>query len=188
MNNNLGDSNQPIVADDNTILLGLGGNIGDVEAHLRNALKFLVKSGNVELVQTSSVYETPPWGIEDQPVFMNMCVEIRSHLKPVDLLELCQDAELSLNRERTIKWGPRTIDIDILLMGSKTVASPRLTIPHPRISERAFVLVPLAEIVPDRVLEGRSIASWAQSCSVIGISRVAGPEVFDDVFAIQAIL
>lgn len=160
--------------------------MGDVKAHLINALAYLNASGDVDIVCSSSIYETPPWGIKDQPVFLNICVGIRTCLIPTDLLELCQRVEHSLKRERTIRWGPRTIDIDILLMAGGGVELPELTIPHPRIKERAFVLVPLAEIAPEWVLDDRSIATWRQMCNDEGIKQVTGQEVFNDLIIKQA--
>ncbi|MCP4185293.1 MAG: 2-amino-4-hydroxy-6-hydroxymethyldihydropteridine diphosphokinase [Hyphomicrobiales bacterium] len=170
----------------NEVYLGLGGNMGDVKAHMVKALEYLNDSDDIDIVCASSIYETPPWGIEDQPAFLNMCIGIRTCLVPIDLLELCQRIEHSLNREHTIRWGPRTIDIDILLIEGGIVDLPELSIPHPRIKARAFVLVPLAEIAPEWSLDGRTIASWRQLCNDDGIKQVAGQEVFNDLIVKRA--
>jgi 2-amino-4-hydroxy-6-hydroxymethyldihydropteridine diphosphokinase len=185
MNNNLIRCVKSEHASRKNVYLGLGGNMGDVKAHLISALTYLNASGDVDIICASSIYETPPWGIEDQPVFLNMCIRIQTCIIPIDLLELCQRVEHSLNRERTIRWGPRTIDIDILLMEGGVVELPELTIPHPRIKERAFVLVPLAEIAPEWMLDGRSIASWRQLCNDDGIKQIAGQKVFNDLIVKQ---
>ncbi len=167
------------------VLLGLGGNVGDVRDHLYNSLKFLMASGDVQVIRVSPIYETPPWGLEDQPVFLNICVEIKTGLKPESLLRLCHRAEHSLKRRRTVKWGPRTIDIDILLIGEETIKLADLTVPHPRITERAFVLVPLADIAPEWKLEGQSIAFWRQQCDDSGVKKVAENDIFGDLISLS---
>ncbi len=167
------------------VLLGLGGNVGDVRDHLYNSLKFLKASGDVQVIRVSPIYETLPWGLEDQPVFLNICVEINTGLKPESLLQLCHRVEHSLKRRRTVKWGPRTIDIDILMIGEETVKLADLTVPHPRITERAFVLVPLADIAPEWKLEGQSIVSWRQQCDDRGVIKVAENEIFGDLISLS---
>lgn len=97
----------------------------------------------------SSVYETDPVGYEEQPRFLNLAAEVRTGLEPSELLHRCQEVENRLGRVRSIRWGPRTIDIDLLLFGDHEIETAELTIPHPRMAERAFVLEPLAEIAPD---------------------------------------
>ena len=130
-----------------TAYLGLGSNLGDRETHLRQALSLLGES--VQIAAVSSVYETDPWGYTEQPAFLNMACCFRTSLAPNELLALAQDVEGRLGRVRTVRYGPRTIDVDILLYGDKVVDAPDLQIPHPGIPERAFVLEPLAEIAAE---------------------------------------
>ena len=130
-----------------TAYLGLGSNLGDREENLRQALSLLGES--VEIIALSSVYQTEPWGYTAQPSFLNLVCGFRTSLGPPELLALVQEVERRLGRVRTIRYGPRTIDVDILLYGDRIVDTPDLQIPHPRIPERAFVLAPLAEIAPD---------------------------------------
>ena len=130
-----------------TAYLGLGSNLGDREENLRKALSLLGDVG--EIIALSSVYETEPWGYAEQPSFLNMVCGFRTSLSPPELLALAQEVERKLGRVRTIRYGPRTMDVDILLYGDRIVDTPDLQIPHPRIPERAFVLAPLAEIAPD---------------------------------------
>ncbi len=130
-----------------TAYLGLGSNMGDREDNLRQALSLLGEKG--QITARSSVYETEPWGYTDQPNFLNMACGLRTPLAPRELLALAQGVERGLGRERAIRYGPRTIDVDILLYGDLVIDTPDLQIPHPGIPERAFVLAPLAEIAPE---------------------------------------
>ncbi|MGI9365052.1 MAG: 2-amino-4-hydroxy-6-hydroxymethyldihydropteridine diphosphokinase [Rhizobiaceae bacterium] len=141
--------------------LGLGGNIGDVQNALVAALQGLQQDSQVEIVMVSSMYKTPPWGLEDQPWFLNCCVELETNLTPHGLLDLCKKVEQDGKRERTIRWGPRTIDIDIIAFDGFESSDPQLEIPHPRATERAFVMVPLAEIAPELVLKNCTVRDWA---------------------------
>ncbi len=127
-----------------TAYLGLGSNLGDCEDNLRQAISLLGERG--EITALSSVYETEPWGYTEQPSFLNMACGLQTALSPQQLLAVAQDVERRLGRMRTIRYGPRTIDVDILLYGDLVVDAPDLQIPHPGIPERAFVLAPLAEI------------------------------------------
>lgn len=136
-----------------TVYLGLGANLGDRAANLREARRRL-GAGGVRLERCSSLYETEPWGVPDQPRFLNAVCRGRTELSPELLLALAKRIEGELGRVPTVRYGPRAIDIDILLYDGLACASPELTIPHPRLSERAFVLVPLAEIDPDLVVPG----------------------------------
>lgn len=129
-----------------TAYLGIGGNIGDTQANIRKTVELLKKHEQIEVTKVSSIYETQPVGYTDQDWFLNIVVEIQTSLEPLKLLEACQDIENELKRERTIRWGPRTIDVDILLYEDFTSDSEILTIPHPRMTERAFAMVPLYEI------------------------------------------
>ena len=129
------------------VYLSLGSNLGDRQANLRNAIGSLLELGNV--VEVSSYYETEPVGFTDQPWFLNCAVAVRTELIPREFLAGIQAIEKSMGRQRTQPKGPRTIDIDILLFGAQTINTPALTVPHPAMAERRFVLEPLAEIAPD---------------------------------------
>ena len=131
------------------VFLGLGSNIGDRLGQLSAALRALAQ--HVDLLETSSVYETEPVGHASQPPFLNLVCHAATGLAPLELLGLTRRIEKELDRHPTFKNGPRTVDIDILFYGSRSVHTAQLDIPHPRIPERSFVLVPLAEIAPDLV-------------------------------------
>lgn len=128
------------------VYLSLGTNMGDRQAHLQQALAGLKTLPQSELVAISPIYQTAAWGKTDQADFLNLCVHLRTELGPQELLAQTQALELDLGRERHEKWGPRTIDIDILLFGDERIDRPNLKIPHPYMDQRAFVLVPLADI------------------------------------------
>jgi 2-amino-4-hydroxy-6-hydroxymethyldihydropteridine diphosphokinase len=130
--------------------IGLGSNLGGREEYLRTAIKMLAKIENVSLV--SSIYESDPVDFLDQSPFLNMVIELETDRQPVDLLKLLQEFEKDLHRERSFPNAPRTIDLDVLLYDQIVENSQDLTIPHPRMLERAFVLVPLAEIAPNVVV------------------------------------
>jgi len=129
--------------------LALGTNLGDRLANLRAAIEALPPS--IVLRQSSSVYETPPWGVEDQPPFLNMAVNCATNLEPEPLLKYLKQLEVQLGRLHSFRWGPRLIDLDILFYDDLILNTGQLIIPHPRLHERAFVLVPLAEIAPDLI-------------------------------------
>jgi len=154
--------------------LGLGGNIGDVAETMGKALDLLQAVPGLEIVKVSSLYKTPPWGIVTQDWFVNACVEISTTLSPHQLLEQCLSIELQLKRVRTLRWGPRTIDIDVLTFEDYTSGEPKLTVPHPRMLERAFVLVPLGEITPELKVSGKSIEDWIKEADRSGIEKIEG--------------
>ncbi|PKM81402.1 MAG: 2-amino-4-hydroxy-6-hydroxymethyldihydropteridine diphosphokinase [Firmicutes bacterium HGW-Firmicutes-14] len=129
--------------------IGLGSNQGHQAQNLKKALKLVHEAEGVEVTGVSSVYLTEPVGYEDQPWFYNCIAEVETTLSAEQLLEVLQGIENRLGRERTVRWGPRTIDLDILLYDRVQLNGERLIIPHPRMRERAFVMVPLAEIAPD---------------------------------------
>jgi 2-amino-4-hydroxy-6-hydroxymethyldihydropteridine diphosphokinase len=141
------------------IYIALGANIGERAAQLSDAIAEMGKMG-VTVTKQSSVYETAPVGYTDQPSFYNMVVEVETHQSVTDLLDTLQQIERQLGRERLFKNGPRTIDLDILYYNGEDIQSEHLTVPHPRMQERAFVLAPLAEIAPELVVRGRTVASW----------------------------
>lgn len=133
--------------------LCLGSNIGDRVGYVQQATKMLVESGDVTLVRSSALYETEPWGKPDQCWFLNAVIEVKTKLKPKELLKLCLDTEkrLGRDREKEIHWSSRTIDIDILLYDDLIYEDEDLIIPHKYLHERAFALVPLLELIPDAI-------------------------------------
>ncbi|MBK8458761.1 MAG: 2-amino-4-hydroxy-6-hydroxymethyldihydropteridine diphosphokinase [Phyllobacteriaceae bacterium] len=134
---------------DERVFVGLGGNVGDVADAMRRAFAALDAAPGTRVLAVSSLWSTPPWGKTDQPDFLNAVAELRTGLSPRGLLDLALATERAMKRERHDRWGPRTLDIDILLFGDRTITEEGLEIPHPRIGERAFVLIPLAEIATD---------------------------------------
>ena len=134
--------------------IGVGANLGDREAGIFTALRALDALPTIKVVQASSLYETAPVGVTDQPLFLNGVAAVRTSLAPRGLLDVLLDIENKMGRVRTLRWGPRVIDLDLLLYGDVRVAEPGLDVPHPRLRERGFVLVPLAEIAPTLRLPG----------------------------------
>ncbi|AVP35818.1 2-amino-4-hydroxy-6-hydroxymethyldihydropteridine diphosphokinase [Staphylococcus felis] len=135
--------------------LSLGSNIGERETQLQLAIEQLNMTPGIRVKRVSPIYETKPVGYVDQPDFLNLCVSIETNLPPFQLLQACLEIETRLHRVRKERWGPRTIDIDILLYGKSIIEDEHLSIPHPRMSERAFVMIPLNDIASD-VIEPRS--------------------------------
>lgn len=158
-------------------LLALGGNVGDVRATLARAIAMLCEQGDIRLLARSSDYLTPPWGVEDQPPFVNLCVAVETALTPQILLARAQAVERALGRDRDNeqRWGPRTLDIDILAYDDLVLNEPDLTLPHPRLSERAFVLVPLAEIAPTRIIAGVRVDEALARLDHTGIKKLPSP-------------
>jgi len=155
-----------------TAFLGLGSNLGDRAALLAQALARLDGTSGIRVVAVSSLYATAPVGVEDQPEFFNAAAEIRTTLTPRELLAACLRVETELGRVRLARWGPRTIDIDILLFGDLRLSEDAITLPHPRMRERAFVLAPLAEIAPGLAIDGKAAAEWAASVDGSGVRRM----------------
>jgi len=137
---------------DVTVYLALGSNLGDRKRYLDQAIQYMPPS--VRVIRSSSIYETEPWGYEKQPAFLNQVIEVQTTLPPPELLLYLKEIENQMGREETFRYGPRVIDIDILFYGSQRYEDDVLHIPHPRLTERAFVLVPLAEIAPDLMHPG----------------------------------
>jgi len=155
-------------------LLSLGGNVGDVRATLDRAIAMLCDGREVRLTARSSDYRTPPWGVTDQPPFVNLCIAVATDLTPHALLTRAQSVERALGRKRTDepRWGPRPIDIDLLSYDELALSEPDLTLPHPRLFERAFVLVPLAEIAPDRMIAGVTARDALARVDTVGIEKL----------------
>ena len=143
--------------------LGLGSNIGDAPANIREALHLLRESDAVTITKVSSIYRTAPWGYKDQAPFANAAALAKTALDPANLLAAVKKIEREMGRTKTVRWGPRLIDIDILFYGTQSLVSDDLILPHKELFNRAFVLVPLAEIAPDLVLGGRPVAAAAAS-------------------------
>jgi 2-amino-4-hydroxy-6-hydroxymethyldihydropteridine diphosphokinase len=141
--------------------LGLGTNLGDRAAQLAHALLRLDAVDGIHLGSVSPVYRSAPWGVEDQPDFLNLCVCIETGLTPPALLAACKAVEVQLGRQVRERWGPREIDVDVLLMAGVEMETPDLTLPHPRMFQRRFVLAPLADIAPDWIVRNRSIEAHA---------------------------
>ena len=140
--------------------VGLGSNLGEREATLWKALEGLGATEGIEVVAVSSFRETDPVGVVDQPRFVNAAAALETSLSPRELLERLLDVERSLGRDRAVeeRWGPRTLDLDLLLYGGESIDEPGLEVPHPRLTERAFVLEPLLELDPDlRLPDGRPL-------------------------------
>lgn len=132
----------------NTAFISIGSNIGDRLHHLTEAVRALHSHERIEVAKVSSIYETVPVGYTDQDDFLNLAVSVETSLDPFELLTACQQIENGLGRVRDIRWGPRTVDLDILLYNNDNIEAENLVVPHPRMGERAFVLVPLLEIAP----------------------------------------
>jgi 2-amino-4-hydroxy-6-hydroxymethyldihydropteridine diphosphokinase len=145
--------------------LGLGSNLGNTKENIVKALEMLTADNELKLLKTSSYYETAPVGYQQQDWFLNIVAEIETELSPYELLALCNKIELQLKRERLIRWGPRTIDIDILLYEDFESNEDMLTVPHPRMQERAFVIMPLLEIAPHLSINNRNISEIANTLS-----------------------
>jgi 2-amino-4-hydroxy-6-hydroxymethyldihydropteridine diphosphokinase len=156
-------------------LIALGGNVGDVRDTLDRAMGALCDGTSVRLIARSSDYRTPPWGVTDQPPFINRAIIVDTALAPLDLLVRAQAVERQFgrNRNQEQRWGPRTLDIDLINYGDITLRTPALTLPHPHALERAFVLVPLAEMAPERRIAGVPIADALARLDQSGIEKLA---------------
>jgi 2-amino-4-hydroxy-6-hydroxymethyldihydropteridine diphosphokinase len=153
--------------------LGLGGNLGDPRDAMAKALRAIDADARSRVSAVSSIYRTPPWGRTDQPDFLNAAAGVETERSPRELLDLCLEAEAGLKRVRAERWGPRTIDIDILLFGGLTIDEPGLQVPHPRMKERAFVLLPLAEIAPELEIGGTRLSELLSAVDSSGVERIA---------------
>lgn len=138
-------------------IVALGSNMGDKAGNIARAIAALGAKGDIRVVARSRDYRTAPWGKTDQDWFVNACVSVATRLAPHDLLRRCQAVETQLGRVRSEKWGPRVIDVDILWWRGGPIDTPDLKLPHPHIAERAFVLVPLADVAPELEIAGASV-------------------------------
>ena len=154
------------------VFIGLGGNLGDPARNIAEALARLDRHPQIRIVAASSLYRTAPWGRLDQPDFINAAAELATRLAPRQLLAHCLEVERALQRVRDERWGPRTIDIDILLFGDRALREEGLEIPHPRLAERAFALVPLVEIAPDVQVGGETVAMLAGRLDASGVHKL----------------
>lgn len=146
------------------ILLGLGSNLGDRAAQLASAVQRMKSHPQITVEQMSSLYETEPFGFKEQAAFLNAVIRIKSDLMPEALLAFCQSIECEMGRKRMIRWGPRTIDIDLLIFDHVTMNTAHLTLPHPYLAHRRFVLVPIEEITGEIILEGHTAKELLAVC------------------------
>jgi 2-amino-4-hydroxy-6-hydroxymethyldihydropteridine diphosphokinase len=156
------------------VVIALGGNVGDVRAVFPRAIGAICGMAQAVLLARSSDYRTPPWGDEDQPAFINACIRIETELDPHALLYTLKKVETRFGRDRSKerRWGPRTLDLDMIAYDDERIADADLTLPHPRLFERAFVLVPLTEIDPDRSIAGRTASEALAALVVDRIERL----------------
>lgn len=157
-----------------SVLIALGGNVGDVRTTFRKAISNICGMAQAALIARSSDYTTPPWGDEQQDCFVNACIEIETDLDPHALLFTLHKIEKKFGRDRTKErhWGPRTLDLDMIAYDDVRIDKPELTLPHPRLFERAFVLVPLTEIAPDRLIAGQTPRQALSRLAVEGVERL----------------
>jgi 2-amino-4-hydroxy-6-hydroxymethyldihydropteridine diphosphokinase len=155
-------------------LLGLGANVGDARTTLDQAIAALCNARDMRLRARSSDYRTPAWGVTDQPPFVNLCIAVDTDLPPRQLLDRALTVERAFGRNRSAerRWGPRTLDIDLLTYDDLSIDEPGLVLPHPHLLERAFVLVPLAEIRPNLLIGGRRVSDALRSLDTSGIERL----------------
>ena len=154
--------------------VALGGNVGDIRSTFRRAIVLFCDGTEVRLAARSSDYRTPPWGVTDQPPFVNAVIGISTSLPPHELLARAEQCEQALGRDRTRerRWGPRSIDIDLLAYDDLVLSDPGLILPHPHLFERAFVLVPLAEIAPDQIIAGIRVRDALERLNSSGIEKL----------------
>jgi 2-amino-4-hydroxy-6-hydroxymethyldihydropteridine diphosphokinase len=156
--------------------IGLGSNIGDKAANIAQAVALLTSEGDIRLVQSSRLYRTAPWGVVDQDWFINACISVATSLSPLELLRRCLGVEQEMKRVRDRRWGPRVIDVDVLTYGDLRLDGAELTLPHPRITERAFVLVPLAEVAPNLAIGGHTAMYWLGKIDASDVVPLGAPK------------
>ena len=150
-------------------IVALGSNLGDKAANIDRAIGLLTEAGDVRLKRRSRNYATDPWGKTDQDWFVNACIAVTTELSPRTLLERCQAIEKAMGRVHTEKWGPRIIDLDLLVYGEEAINDPDLVLPHPYIGERAFVLAPLMDIAPDLEIGGKRVSELYAAIDAAGV-------------------
>ena len=160
-------------------VLGLGGNVGERRAALAAAVAALRAHPGIDVMAASPLYESAPWGVTDQQDFLNAAVRVETSLAPSALLSAILAVEVSLGRERRQKWGPRVIDIDILVYGEERIDIPGLTIPHPYLTERIFALAPLIDVMPAAKIGERPARLWLAQLERTGLKQVSGPQWAD---------
>ena len=153
--------------------LGIGGNLGDAKQNLIDTINFIEVTDDISLLAVSKLYQTPPWGKLDQPPFLNACLLVKTQLSARALLTACLAIEDKLGRVRTERWGPRLIDVDVLYYSDQVIDEEGLQIPHPRMTERAFVMVPLSDIDPLKTLNGKSVEVWVEDLDADGIEPLS---------------
>ncbi|MBW7956838.1 MAG: 2-amino-4-hydroxy-6-hydroxymethyldihydropteridine diphosphokinase [Deltaproteobacteria bacterium] len=158
------------------IFIAIGSNLGDRERNIREATRLAEKGGGLTVVKVSPLYESEPWGPQDQPRFVNAAMEARSELPPGELLRYLKGIEAEMGRREAERWGPRLIDLDIIFYGSRVIKGERIEVPHPRAHERAFVMVPLSDIAPGFVdpLSGATVSELAERLGKEGLRRMEG--------------
>jgi 2-amino-4-hydroxy-6-hydroxymethyldihydropteridine diphosphokinase len=154
-------------------ILGLGGNIGDSRKLMATAIQNLAAHPEIRVKAVSALYETPPWGKTDQPPFLNAAALVETTLTPRRLLEAILEVERKLGRHRGEKWGPRIVDIDILLFGAEAIDEPGLHVPHPHLHERAFALKPMLDVMPHAKFAGRRADAWLAQADQTGMVQLA---------------
>lgn len=161
-----------------TALLGLGGNVGNVRDNFITAIAMLDRREDTKITAVSGLYRTPPWGDEDQDWFLNAAIAVSTRLEPLDLLDAAKQIEHDLKRVKTRRWGPRSLDIDILIYADQNFVHERLELPHPRMTERGFVLVPLKDIAPLHEIKGRTPGKWLENIDSTDIEEIEGAPFF----------
>ncbi|MFA9475395.1 MAG: 2-amino-4-hydroxy-6-hydroxymethyldihydropteridine diphosphokinase [Filomicrobium sp.] len=152
--------------------IALGSNIGDKTANINHAITLLTGRDDIRLRARSRDYRTPPWGKTDQDWFVNACIGVATSLSPHELLRRCLETEVEMGRKRAEKWGPRLIDLDVLLHGDAVLSDAELILPHPHITVRAFVLAPLADIAPNILIDGKSVLQWLEQIDKAGVEPI----------------
>lgn len=150
-------------------IIALGSNLGDKAGNIDTAIELLTRRGDVRLVARSRNFATEPWGKTDQDWFVNACIAVATELPARALLERCQEIEKGMGRVTSEKWGPRIIDLDLLIYGDHDLREPDLVLPHPHIATRAFVLAPLMDIAPDAEIGGRSVRELYAATDLAGV-------------------
>lgn len=163
----------------NIVYIGIGTNIGDREVNIENALFAINKLPNTKVTGVSAIYETEPWGYTQQDNFYNICAKIETELTPNGILGACLGIEAAFGRERPFKNAPRVIDIDILLYNDLSLETDELTVPHPRMRERAFVLVPLKDVLPNMIAGEYDFNNYYEKCDKSGICRKNNVQNYD---------